>query len=289
MRGRFDEQFDAVLIAAGEKAVVKTDRQTARTTIPAVFAAGAAAGGASKHAVQAVGDGHFAARAIIAHLAGLSPISAPPIGTAPVPRPQGGTRHARAAGFAAMVARIIPAIPNAHNGRASRNPRWAGSDRRTDACIAAAPSRTIARSARSPPPWMPILALFAATNAPTCRPDRHSPRWPHAHARQQQVHRLRQVRRHRPGSRRTLRAGMDQPRFRRGTRPGPGCGSGDRPRKLRRRLRPGLSHRRSHGCTIECGQCRQARDQRDRRRWAYVTQTRGASCPLSLYAGRGIG
>ncbi len=72
------QQFDAVLIAAGEKAIVKTDRQTAKTAIPAVFAAGPAAGGSAKHAVQAVGDGHFAARAMIAFLAGLGPIKRAP-------------------------------------------------------------------------------------------------------------------------------------------------------------------------------------------------------------------
>ena len=71
-------QYDAVLIAGGEKALVKTDRQTAQTAAPGIFAAGAAAGGGAKHAVQAVGDGHFAARAIIAHLAGKPPIKRAP-------------------------------------------------------------------------------------------------------------------------------------------------------------------------------------------------------------------
>jgi ferredoxin len=71
-------QFDAVLIAGGEKAFVKTDRQTAKTTVSGIFATGAAAGGAAKHAVQAVGDGHFAARAMIAWLADLPPLKRAP-------------------------------------------------------------------------------------------------------------------------------------------------------------------------------------------------------------------
>jgi ferredoxin len=68
---------DAVLLATGDKAPVKTDRQSARTAVLNVFAAGAAAG-SGKQAVQAVGDGHFAARAIIASLAGLTPLRRAP-------------------------------------------------------------------------------------------------------------------------------------------------------------------------------------------------------------------
>jgi hypothetical protein len=68
---------DAVLVATGEKAPVKTDRQSGRTAILNVYGAGAAAG-SGKQAVQAVGDGHFAARAIIAGLAGLPPIRRAP-------------------------------------------------------------------------------------------------------------------------------------------------------------------------------------------------------------------
>jgi ferredoxin len=71
-------EHDAVLVAAGENSQIKTDRQTARTKLTNIFAAGAAAGGPSKHAVQAVGDGHFAARAIIAHLAGLPAVKRSP-------------------------------------------------------------------------------------------------------------------------------------------------------------------------------------------------------------------
>lgn len=68
---------DAVLVATGEKAPVKTDRPSGRTGILNVYAAGAAAG-SGKQAVQAVGDGHFAARAIMACLAGLPPIRRAP-------------------------------------------------------------------------------------------------------------------------------------------------------------------------------------------------------------------
>jgi ferredoxin len=71
-------QYDAVLIAAGPKSPVKTDRQTGQTAVDGIFATGAAAGGALKYAVQAVGDGHFAARAIIAYLAGLPPLQRAP-------------------------------------------------------------------------------------------------------------------------------------------------------------------------------------------------------------------
>jgi NADPH-dependent 2,4-dienoyl-CoA reductase/sulfur reductase-like enzyme len=71
-------QFDAVVMAGGEKAAVKTDQQTARTGAAGVFAAGAAAGGGGKHAVQAVGDGHFAARAVMAFLAGLPAVKRGP-------------------------------------------------------------------------------------------------------------------------------------------------------------------------------------------------------------------
>ena len=65
-------QYDAVLIAGGESAgkTVKAHRLTGQTTEAGVFAAGAAAL-ACKHAVHAVGDGHFAARAIDAYLSGL--------------------------------------------------------------------------------------------------------------------------------------------------------------------------------------------------------------------------
>ena len=82
--------YDAVLIATGEKAPVKADRQTAKTPTAGIFATGAAAGGGGKHAVQAVGDGHFAARAIIAFLAGLPPLKRAPEWncTGPSPTPE---------------------------------------------------------------------------------------------------------------------------------------------------------------------------------------------------------
>lgn len=71
-------EHDAVLIATGESAPVQTDRQTARTTFPGIFATGAATGASSKHAVQVVADGHFAAGAVCAFLAGLPPLKRAP-------------------------------------------------------------------------------------------------------------------------------------------------------------------------------------------------------------------
>lgn len=72
------QQYDAVLVAAGEHGAIKTDRQTAKTATANVFAAGASASGGNKHAVQAVGEGRFAATAIIAYLAGLPAIKRAP-------------------------------------------------------------------------------------------------------------------------------------------------------------------------------------------------------------------
>ncbi len=95
--GRMREQFDAVLIAGGEKALVKTDRQTAKTGTAGMFATGAAAGGGGKHAVQAVGDGHFAARAVCAYLAGGAALKRAPDWNCAGPAPSAEELAAKAA------------------------------------------------------------------------------------------------------------------------------------------------------------------------------------------------
>ena len=155
-------QFDAVLVAAGEKSVVKTDRQTAKTLMPAVFAAGAAAGGGGKHAVQAVGDGHFAARAMIAHLAGLPPIRRAPDWNCAGPAPSSEELAVKAAQVCCdgrEDARLI---------RYRENPRIAGpTSRPTVASAAVAPSRTTAPCAKLPPLWTPIRRPSGASGAPS--------------------------------------------------------------------------------------------------------------------------
>jgi hypothetical protein len=90
-------EYDAVLVATGGKSPIKTDRQTSRTAAPSVFATGAAAGGGGKHAVQAVGDGHFAARAILAFLAGLPALKRAPEWNCAGPVPSAEELAAKAA------------------------------------------------------------------------------------------------------------------------------------------------------------------------------------------------
>jgi len=118
------QQFDAVLIAGGEKALVKTDRLTAKTATPGIFAAGAAAGGGGKHAVQAVGDGHFAARAMIAHLAGLPALKRAPEWNCTGPAPT-------AEELAQMAAQVCcdPRV----DALAAQAERWA--QRQADRCL----------------------------------------------------------------------------------------------------------------------------------------------------------
>lgn len=93
-------QFDAVLLAGGEAAGkdLKSDRMTGKTHRAGIFAAGAAAI-ACKHLVHAVGDGHFAAQAMDAYLAGLPEVRRKPDWSALGPTPTRESVAAKAALF----------------------------------------------------------------------------------------------------------------------------------------------------------------------------------------------
>ncbi len=63
-------QIQALGLAAGQRTGIAADRLTSATSVPGVFAAGAAAGHGGRLAVRAVASGKAAAASIIAYLAG---------------------------------------------------------------------------------------------------------------------------------------------------------------------------------------------------------------------------
>ena len=144
---------------AARRRAVKTDRQTAKTPTAGHLRHRCRRRRGGKHAVQAVGDGHFAARAIIAYLAGLPPIKRRP--GLELLRPRSHPRRTRRQSRAGLLRPPRGSPPAAHA------PMTLGIAHQADRClrcgcpkqddctlreVAAAPERQSHGLSRRPPP-----------------------------------------------------------------------------------------------------------------------------------------